>query len=64
MAEHWVEGGTDGNPNLMIDGQVKPRGSTIHSEEFANKQNEEITKSTGECSKKRTYFIPKNVRVK
>lgn len=64
MAEYWIEGGEDGNKNLMIDGQVKPRGSTIHSEEFASKMNEEITNSTGECSKKRIYIIPKNVGTK
>ena len=64
MAEHWIEGGTDGNKNLAIDGKIKPRGSTIHSEEFKNKTHEAITESTGEMSKKRTYIIPKNVRVK
>lgn len=57
MSEYWIEGGNDGNPNLMIDGKVKPRGSTMHSEEFANKKNEEITKSTGEASAKRSHFV-------
>lgn len=64
MAEYWIEGGTDGNPNLLIDGKMKPRGSTIHSDEFKSRRNEEITKSTGECSPKRTYVIPKNVEPK